>query len=138
MKKVLLLTLILLINLTYCFASNNKINNLKYKKTIAIDLDGVLDEYNGKYNEDIIPNIKSGAKEFIIKLSKDYKLILFTTRNSEKAKEWLIENNINKYFYDVTNVKPLAYIYIDDRTLKFNGDYNKTLEEIKNFEVYWK
>jgi len=49
------------------------------KKTIAIDLDGVLDNYT-KYTDDI-PPIKEGAEEFIIKLSKDYDLILFTTRS---------------------------------------------------------
>ena len=43
-----------------------------------IDLDGVLDNYE-KYTEDI-PEIRKGAKDFIIKLSKDYELILFTTR----------------------------------------------------------
>ena len=50
----------------------------------------------------------------------------------------LIKNNINKYFSDVTNIKPLAYIYIDDRAIKFNGNFNETIDEIKKFEVYWK
>ena len=109
-----------------------------YKKTIAIDLDGVLNEYNGKYDEHKIPNIKAGAKDFIIELSKDYKLILFTTRNSKQAEEWLKENNVNQYFSEITNNKPLASIYIDDRALKFEDDYNKTLNDIKNYKVYWK
>ena len=47
-------------------------------------------------------------------------------------------NNIDKYFKDVTNVKYPAYIYLDDRAIKFEGDYNKTLEEIENFTVHWK
>ena len=108
------------------------------KKTIMIDLDGVLDNYNGNYIEDTIPDIKSGAKEFIEKLSKDYELILFTTRNSKLATIWLQDNKIDKYFKDVTNVKIPAYIYIDDRAIKFEGDYNKTLDEIKKHNVYWK
>ena len=103
-----------------------------------IDLDGVLDNYNGNYIEDTIPDIKSGAKEFIEKLSKDYELILFTTRNSKLATIWLQDNKIDKYFKDVTSVKIPAYIYIDDRAIKFEGDYNKTLDEIMNFNVYWK
>ncbi len=108
------------------------------KKTIMIDLDGVLDNYNGNYIEDKIPDIKSGAKEFIEKLSKDYELILFTTRNSKLATIWLQDNKIDKYFKDVTSVKIPAYIYIDDRAIKFEGDYNKTLDEIKKHKVYWK
>ena len=106
------------------------------KKTIAIDLDGVLDNYT-KYTDNI-PPIKKGAKEFIAKLSKDYNLILFTTRSPKLATIWLINNKIDKYFKDVTNVKVPVYIYIDDRAINFNGDYNKTLGEIKDFEVYWK
>ncbi len=106
------------------------------KKTIMIDLDGVLDNYINY--TDKIPNIRKGAKEFIKELSKDYELVLFTTRDSKQAVEWLQSNKIDKYFKDVTNVKKPAYIYIDDRGLKFNGDYNETLEEVESYNVYWK
>ena len=64
--------------------------------------------------------------------------MLFTNRKPFNASKWLIENKLDKYFSDVTNVKPIASIYIDDRALKFNGDYNQTLAEIENFKVYWK
>lgn len=142
MKKVVFLILILLIFLFYstttAFSLNCKKGNFMYKKTIAIDLDGVLDEYDGKYDKDNIPNLRIGAKDFVAALSKDYNLILFTTREPKKAKKWLIESNLDEYFTDITNKKPLAYVYIDDRALKFEGDYNKTLNEIKNFKVYWK
>ena len=54
------------------------------------------------------------------------------------ATKWLINNNLDKFFKDVTNVKLPSYLYIDDRTICFKGDYHKTLEEIENFKVYWK
>lgn len=100
-----------------------------------IDLDGVLDNYTTYTKE--IPCIRAGAKDFVIELSKNYELVLFTTRNSKQATEWLQSNKIDKYFKDVTNVKKPAFIYIDDRALKFDGDYNTMLKEIKNFDVYW-
>ena len=106
------------------------------KKTIMIDLDGVLDNYTHYIDE--IPEIRKGAKDFVKKLSKDYELILFTTRPSKQAVEWLQENKIDTYFKDVTNVKSPAYVYIDDRAVKFEGDYNKTLDEIAKFKVHWK
>ena len=90
----------------YLFLMNFTFAEETTRKTIAIDLDGVLDNYE-KYTDDI-PKIKKGAKEFTVKLSKDYDLILFTTRSPKIATEWLIENNINQYFKEVTNVKPLA------------------------------
>ena len=41
-----------------------------FKKTILIDLDGVLNTYTGDFDENIIPPIKEGAYEFIKKLYK--------------------------------------------------------------------
>lgn len=112
--------------------------NDTYKATISIDLDGVLNNYE-KYNKNDIPTIRLGAKEFIKELHKcGYKLVLFTNRKPLLATKWLIENDLDKYFSDVTNVKPMAIIYLDDRALKFNGDYNKTINDINNFDVYWK
>ncbi|MBR1942399.1 hypothetical protein IJ843_01535 [bacterium] len=45
---------------------------IKYKKTILIDLDGVLNTYNGKFDKDFIPPIKDGAKEFLQNLSENF------------------------------------------------------------------
>ena len=117
-------------------SEHNK-NLRKTNPIIMIDLDGVLDNYT-KFDNNKIPKIKNGAKEFLEGLSQNYKLILFTTRNTKQATEWLIENKIDMYFYNVTNVKIPAKIYIDDRAITFKGNCKQTLEDIKNFEVYWK
>ena len=129
MKRLLTILIILFLN-------NSIIYGELMKKTIMIDLDGVLDNYT--VYTDNIPEIRKGAKDFVKKLSKNYELILFTTRPSMKATKWLEENKIDKYFKDVTNTKYPAYIYLDDRAIKFEGDYDKALEEIENFKVYWK
>lgn len=112
---------------------------MPYKKKILIDLDGVLNEY-GKtpYDENCIPDIKIGAKEFIKKLSEFGELYLFTSRNLILSAKWLFENKIDKYFKDITNIKIPSYLHIDDRCICFNGDYNNAIEEIKNFKAYWK
>ena len=110
-----------------------------YKKKILIDLDGVLNEYGKEpFDENFIPNIKNGAKEFIKALSELGELYLFTTRNMLLSSKWLVENNLDKYFKDVTNVKIPSYLYIDDRCICFEGKYSETLDKIKNFKVYWK
>lgn len=46
-----------------------------HKKTILLDLDGVLNTYDGNYEESYIPSIKDGAFEFIKELSKNYEII---------------------------------------------------------------
>ena len=113
--------------------------DLKYTKKILIDLDGVLNEYGQeKYDENYIPEIKNGAVEFLEKLSKIAELYLFTSRNVMLSTKWLIKNNIDMYFADVTNIKIPSYIYVDDRTICFKGDFKKTLNEIKKFKPYWK
>ena len=109
-----------------------------FKKKILIDLDGVLNQYE-KFDENFIPPIKAGAREFLEHLINDEtELYLFTTRNLLLASKWLVENNLDKYFKDVTNVKIPAYLYIDDRCIRFDGNYNRTIKEIENFKVYWK
>ena len=44
-------------------------------------MDGVLNNYNGNFDENFIPEIKTGVKEFLEKLSLNYKIKIFTTRN---------------------------------------------------------
>ncbi len=108
-------------------------------KTLLIDLDGVLNEYSGNFNENLIPPIKHGAKEFLENLSQNYNIKIFTVRNKIVATKWLIENKIDHLVKDVTDVKdPFASLIIDDRALEFNGDFTKTLEKINNFKPYWK
>lgn len=50
----------------------------------------------------------------------------------------LYKNKIDKYFNDVTNVKPQAFIYLDDRALNFNGNYSDALFNVETFDTYWK
>ena len=77
-----------------------------FRKKILIDLDGVLNEYGKeKFDENFIPEIKIGAKEFIQKVSEFAELYLFTSRNLILATKWLIKYDLDKYFKDVTNVK---------------------------------
>ena len=113
-------------------------DNKEYKKTILIDLDGVLNTYTGNFDKRVIPPMKKGAKEFLEKLYKNYDLRLFTTRNKLLASKWLIENEIDKYFSDITNVKEISFLIIDDRCIKFTGDYKELTENIEDFKPWYK
>ena len=108
------------------------------KKTILIDLDGVLNTYTGDYDENYIPPLKDGAYDFIKELSETYKILLFTSRNLLLASEWLINNNLKPFIHNVTNIKEPSFLIIDDRGLNFNGDYNLLKEQIKNFKPWYK
>ena len=109
-----------------------------FKKTILIDLDGVLNEYTGGFDKSYIPPIKQGAREFLEKLSENYEIKLFTTRNKILATKWLVENNVDNYFEDITNIKDLAWLYIDDRCINFNGKFESLIDSIDKFKPYYK
>lgn len=111
---------------------------MSYRKLVLIDLDGVLNTYKGDFNPNCIPSINCGAKEFLKELSKEYDIKLFTTRNRLIASKWLIENQIDEYFRDITNVKEPCSFFVDDRCIRFNGDYTELLEDIRHFTVWWK
>ena len=107
------------------------------KKTILIDLDGVLNTYTGDFNKDLIPSIKEGAKEFLEKLAENFTIKIFTTRNKLLTAKWLIENDIDTFIEDITNTKDLAWVYIDDRCITFTGDFLTTINQIKEFKPYY-
>ena len=110
----------------------------KYKPTILMDLDGVLNTYTGDYQADSIPPAKQGASKFLKTLNMNYKLVLFTTRDSDLVKQWLRDYDLSQYFDDVTNTKLPAYLIIDDRSICFKGNYEELLKDINNFDVWYK
>lgn len=108
-------------------------------KTLLIDLDGVLNTYCGNYNEFEISPPRQGVREFLQTLAQNYKIEIFTVREKNLVQNWLIKNGLDEFIQNVTNIKnPYASIIIDDRALKFNGDFTQTLKEIKEFKPHWK
>lgn len=108
---------------------------MKKKRTIAIDFDGVLHDYsNGFQGEDVFGEMIPGADLATQVLKKEGNtIIIFTTRPATDAlKKWLKDNNIS---YDYINENPkqpnntsgkvIADIYIDDRGLRFDGEWSE-------------
>ena len=109
---------------------------MEKKRLICIDFDGVIHEYTG-WEGDSLKGPLPGAKEFIQEiLDKGLDINIYTTREASQIKDWLKKNNFPNI--EVSNSKPAAYCYIDDRAIKFDGDFEKLKEDFKNFKVYWK
>lgn len=108
------------------------------KKVILIDLDGVLNEYQGDFDKEFIPPMREGVYEFLEKLYENFEIKIFTTRNKLLTAKWLIQNEIDKFILDITNTKDLAFLYVDDRCIRFNSDYLKIIDEIINFKIWYK
>ena len=107
-------------------------------KTVLVDLDGVLNEYCGDYKEDFIPALREHAKEFLEILSKNYKVVIFSSRPEKLVQKWIKENSLSSYIDYVTKEKKPAFVQLDDRCIKFNGNYTDAIENIKNFKPFWK
>ena len=97
-----------------------------------------MNTYTGDFKKEFIPPIKEGTKEFLEKLAEKFSIRIFTTRNKLLTAKWLIENNIDKYIEDITNTKDLAWLYIDDRCLTFNGNVSELTNQINDFKPYYK
>lgn len=110
----------------------------EYKKTIAIDFDGVIHSYHkGLYDGTIYGYVLPGAKEQLkLFREKGYNIIINTARivdyetnklNPEKKRileKWLREHDIP---YDDIFPKPIAHIYIDDRAFRIDPIEDKKL-----------
>lgn len=90
-------------------------------KTLAIDFDGVIHRYSRGWSDgSIYDPPMAGAVEAIEELKSEYNLVIFTSRqNLAEVEEWL-----EKYFEgwkpEITNRKPMAHAYIDDRAIRFS------------------
>lgn len=108
------------------------------KYTVAIDLNGVLDQYSGWKGEGHEELPKEGVREFLENLSQKYRVVIHTTQPVPKVWKWLDRHNLSDYVARVTNRKVPAVVYLDDRAIRFDGDFEEVLEEIKHFRPHWK
>ncbi len=100
--------------------------------TVCIDIDGTIcsQEKSENYSK-AIP--LEGALDTLKKIKKrGYNIVLFTARHFnhwETTKEWLKKYNV---VYDqIVFGKPTSKYYIDDRAIKFDGNWNDVFEKIK-------
>lgn len=89
---------------------------------IGIDFDGTL--VNG--SEAI-----AGAREAINLLREQGHKVMIYSCNNKSWIEKVMQQNDMRYDYIYDGCKPVCHLYIDDRNIAFNGDWNKALSTIK-------
>jgi hypothetical protein len=62
---------------------------------------------------------------------------VLTVRRPQDARRWLETHNLAAFVSDVTDRKPPAFVYIDDRALCFRGAFEETLRQIEDFQPHW-
>lgn len=106
-------------------------------KTIVFDFDGVIHKYSkGWQDGSIYDEPVPGIRELIEELRKEYKIVIVSSRVKNQVQfqemfDWLKKYSIK--VDDITDKKVPALVYIDDRTILFNGKTLNLKNQIKNF-----
>lgn len=112
------------------------------RQTLLIDFDGTLHEYHGWDNkvgpeERMLNPPLENARHACHILSRDYRLVCFTTRPVEMVERWLRTWGFPSM--KVTNYKEPAHAIIDDRAIQFTGAWTEDLlRQIRDFQPHWR
>ena len=111
-------------------------------QTIIIDFDGVLHSYaSGWKGADVIPDPPTdGAREAVARLRQAYRVVVVSSRchqsgGIEAVRAWLAAHGIE--VDDVTSEKPPHIVVVDDRALRFEGDWLAVIAGIPAASVPW-
>lgn len=108
------------------------------RPVVCVDLDGVLNDFDGWRGADYFHPPRPGARDFLASLcARGYRVVVFTVRWAPHVEAWLKERNLFEYVSEVTCTKPAAHVYVDDRAICFRGDFASVLEQITSFRAHW-
>lgn len=111
------------------------------KQTVVFDFDGVISTYENGWQGVRVINDEpvEGIREVMLQIKEEYKIVILSSRcSSEKGREvlmdWLDEYAIP--YDEITDVKPKALVYIDDRAICFRGNTAFLYKEVQQFEPW--
>lgn len=116
------------------------------KRVYAFDFDGVIAGYSGfKGIHHTEKPIEEVVKAIRVLKSEGHKILIYSTRGNELLKKYCADHDIPVDYFNRNPEregenpgKPIAYVYVDDRTVCYKGQSaEKLVGEIKNFKAYW-
>ena len=124
-----------------------------YKPTIAVDFDGVIHSYiSGWRGAHVIPDLPvEGAIEWLDGLLLRFHVVIVSTRartwrGRRAIRRWLRDHCKNAWLehwthpgfesIQVTAKKVPALVYIDDRAMRFEGEFPST-DALKDYAIPW-
>lgn len=111
----------------------------KQPKNVCIDFDAVIAEYDGWKGPDHLGQPAVGVRMFLRSVWQlGFRVIVFSTRNPNSIAQWLLDHDLAVLVSEITDKKVPAVAYIDDRGICHRGDFNETLDQLRNFRPYWK
>ena len=104
------------------------------KLELAVDFDGTICSYDGWQGEAVCGQPYEKTKEFLEKLSRKFRVTIFSARAStpggkQAIWDWVEEHEFKDYISDVTNEKRYSFVaFVDDRAVPVaNGQYDSVL-----------
>jgi hypothetical protein len=105
---------------------------------VCVDLNGVLDAYTGWRGPEHFDPPRPGARAFLDALrQRGFDVVIFTTRHPDGVWQWLHTHALADGIVEVTDRKPAAHVFIDDRAICFRGDFDATLKQVDAFTAHW-
>jgi hypothetical protein len=105
---------------------------------VCVDMNGVLDMYTGWKDADHWDRPRAGAIDFLRQLrGNGFRVVVFTTRYADDVWRWLHTHGFAAYVDAVTDRKPPAHVFVDDRAVRFTGNFAETLRQITDFTAHW-
>lgn len=104
-------------------------------KTICLDFDGVIHQHRSGWQGPgiIADGVVPGIAEAIEKLREDFEVKVYSSRCRWEEGRAAIEVKLAEWNIVVDGVsefKPAALVYVDDRGVRFDGDPQKMLDDI--------
>ena len=114
-----------------------------FRRTIAVDFDGVVAEYDGWKGKGVLGLPRKDVIEALHQLrAEGWKIVIHTTRSEQEVRPYLIRHGIphheiNKNSdYRTLGVKPVADVYWDDRAFFYSGDATRDIGLIRQFRTW--
>lgn len=110
------------------------------KPTVVLDFDGVVNSYQSGWTgrEDDLPDPPMpGVADFLRQLLARYLVVIVTTRAKKPSGQFAVESWLVKHglpAVPVTAVKPPAIAYVDDRAVRYRGDWLEVLDGVRELE----
>ncbi len=108
------------------------------RRTICLDFDGVVHSYrSGWCGAESIPDPPiHGTDRAIARLREEYDVVIHSARCATEAGRLAIAKWLEKHGIEVDGIcehKPPALVYIDDRALRFEGNWAETMSQVNQF-----
>ena len=113
------------------------------RRTIAVDFDGVIAEYDGWKGRGVLGLPRKDVIEALHELhAEGWKIVIHTTRGKKEVSPYLIHHGIPHHEinrnsdYRTLGVKPVADVYWDDRAFFYSGDARRDIQLIRQFRTW--